>query len=146
MTNLEGKIEKGDIVHLAISMVNSMKVDGGNLTCTIVDKIIHKKNAPSYYITCKGSVIKDIIQHHLLTKVLKATPKLIGLTNIEETWTSQQCVSTCEAITNMSLVGSQGLVKCSCKGPSDTNHCKCKKANKTFSSHYHRNNHLCTNY
>ena len=106
MTNLEGKIEKGDIVHLAISMVNSTKVDGGNLTCTIVDKIIYKKNAPSYYIICKGSVIKDIIQHHLLTKVLKATPKLIGLTNIEEIWTSQQCVSICEVITNMSLVGS----------------------------------------
>ena len=61
VTNLEGKIEKGDIVHLAISMVDSTKVDGGNLTCTIVDKIIHKKNALSYYITCKRSVIKDII-------------------------------------------------------------------------------------
>ena len=41
--------------------VDSMKVDGGNLTYTIVDKIIHKKNAPSYCIAYKGSVIKGII-------------------------------------------------------------------------------------
>ena len=84
-TKLEGEIEKGDIIHLAIPAVDSTKVDGGNLTCIVINKIIHKKNTSSYHIACKGGVIKGIIQRHLLTKVLKGTLKLIGLTNMEET-------------------------------------------------------------
>ena len=89
VTKLEGEIEKGDIIHLVIPAVNSTKVNGGNLTCFVINKIIHKKNAPSYHITCKSSVIKGIIQYHLLMKVLKTTPKLMGLTDMKETWTSQ---------------------------------------------------------
>ena len=61
VTKLEGEIEKEDIVHLAIPTVDSAKVNGGNLTCVIVNKIIHEKNALSYCITCEGGMIKGII-------------------------------------------------------------------------------------
>ena len=43
-TKLEGEIEKRDIIHLAIPVANSIKVDRENLICVIVNKIIYKKN------------------------------------------------------------------------------------------------------
>ena len=102
---LEGEVDKGNIIQLAILAVDSMKVDRGCLIYVIINKIIYKKNASSYYVVYKGSIIKGIIQQHLLTKLPKATLELMRLKDIKEIWTSHQCISIHEAIVNISLIG-----------------------------------------
>ena len=48
-------------MQLVIPTVNSTKINGGALTYEVVKKIMYPKNIPSYYIVCKGRMIKGVI-------------------------------------------------------------------------------------
>ena len=56
---------------------------------------------------------------------------------LQEGINCETTISVREAVSNQSLSGGQGFLKCSCKSKSSSNRCKCKKNGKLYSSRCH---------
>lgn len=71
----------------------------------------------NYHIACRGGVLKNCLSRMDLLIEASHTPALYGLEECLKTdWKVLPKISIREALQNISPVGGQGVISCSCRG------------------------------
>jgi hypothetical protein len=134
--------KEGDVILVPLDDVNRTKVDGVSI-CEVICQI--KNNMCT--VAVKEGVLQKSYVYHRLRGVPEASNDhaLMELDKAYLGWRGMPKITEQEAAKHVSSVGSQGMVKCHCKGDYTTNRCKCKKAGRLCNSCCHHNNYCCKN-
>ena len=74
------------------------------------------------------------------------TPQLVGLEQALEGWQQMKEVGLRAAMKDVSAVGGQGMLRCSCKGACNRNTCTCFKNGRRCNSRCHAGSKACCNH
>jgi hypothetical protein len=134
--------KEGDVVLVPLDDIDCTRVDGASI-CGVICQI---KNDVCT-VAIKEGVLRKSYVYHWLGGVPEASNDraLMELDKAYLGWRGMPKITEQEAAKHVSSVGSQGMVKCHCKGNCTTNHCKCKKAGRLCNSCCNRNNYCCKN-
>jgi len=138
----------GTVVRVAVADVDRARTDSPTATFVIVEAIekgkTHKETM--YKLACEAGVLKTLYSRSYVDPVPQATPALVGLQSVLESYQGlPQDISMRACIKSISAAGGQGMVRCDCKGACDNNRCKCNKAGRKCNSRCHKGNTHCTN-
>ena len=121
------------------------KVDAHNLTGIVV-------NINESFGVCQVAVKSVVLRPYYVYHKLLVVPGISDnrvLNNLEhafKNWKEIDYIAPRTASTNESLVGSQGIFQCDCKGKCTTNRCSCFKNGRTCNSACHCNSSCCENH
>ena len=104
------------------------------------------KSPPKYRLVCGKGQLKNLYARSYINPVPNATPNLMGLQEVYESWQGLPKISERETARSTYIVGGQGMIRCDCTTKCTTKRCKCKKANRVCSSRYHKGNQKCCNH
>ena len=108
-------IEVKSIVLVPLADVDTIKVDGKNLTFVVVKKKEHMNGPAKYRLACAKGPVKFLYSRVYITPVPHISRAVLGLETIYESWQGKAPITECKAAASTSLVGGQGKKKCGCK-------------------------------
>ena len=122
----------GDFVILPVPEVDRGPSDPPNLICRVVDidytTMMHE-------LACQAGVLKNMWARNSFDKM---NGEIIDIrTDVSAT--------VREAVTNLSVGGGQGMLKCNCTGACANNRCSCRKNSLQCNSRCHGGNNNCKN-
>ena len=72
------------------------------------------KSPPKYRLVCGKGQLKNLYARSYINPVPNATPNLMGLQEVYESWQGLPKISEREAARSTSIVGGQGMIRCDC--------------------------------
>ena len=99
-----------------------------------------------YKLACEAGVLKTLYTRSYVDPVPEATPALVGLQAVFESYQGLPQVTMRACVRLASAAGGQGHMHCACKGACDTQRCTCRKAGRKCNSRCHKGNTTCMNH
>ena len=139
-----GEVCVGSVVQVAVADVDRAKTDETNATLVVVE-LVKKPHEIFYRLACAAGQIKDLYTRSYINPI-NVTPLAMGLQGALNSWHELPAIPLRSAMQVVSAVGGQGMVRCSCSGPCNTNRCSCFKANRKCNSRCHKSSVKCANH
>ena len=145
--NEGNELAVGTIVQVHVADVDRAKTDPTNATLVIVEVCRRdSETAPTYRLACSSGVIKTKYARSYVKPIPLMTPQLVGLEQALEGWQQMKEVGLRAAMKDVSAVGGQGMLRCSCKGACNRNTCTCFKNGRRCNSRCHAGSKACCNH
>jgi hypothetical protein len=128
----------GDVVMIAIPKIDRSNLDPPNLACVVVQKTAHG----SFRLATTAGVLNDTLFPADILAVSKQNAEYHELGDVMLRWTCKHQIplpniSLRQAAAASSVVGGQGIQKCSCTGSCNTTKCGCFRIGRGCGSRCH---------